>query len=79
MVGRAALRDLLSPFDLPWSPLPLGYFVSRTVATRWKRDLSAGASVAELPDQGAPNGVDLGSLGRVELQFDTSEVKPQQC
>lgn len=51
--------------DLPWSPLPLGYFVSRTVATRWKRDLAAGTTVAELPDQGAPNGVDLGSLGRV--------------
>lgn len=49
----------------PWSPLPLGYFVTRIVATRWARDLAPGQTVADLAGQGAPNGIDLAGLGSV--------------
>lgn len=49
----------------PWAPLPLGYFVTRAVATMWARDLGDGETVADLPGQGAPNGLDLGALGAV--------------
>lgn len=49
----------------PWAPLPLGYFVTRAVATSWSRRLEPGATVADLAGQGAPNGIDLGSLGAV--------------
>jgi UDP-2,3-diacylglucosamine pyrophosphatase LpxH len=48
--------------DSPWAPLPLGYFVTRAVATSWARRLPPGTTVAELADQGAPNGLDLRSL-----------------
>lgn len=49
----------------PWAPLPLGYFVTRAVASQWARDLRPGETVADLPGQGAPNGLDLGALGAV--------------
>jgi UDP-2,3-diacylglucosamine pyrophosphatase LpxH len=49
----------------PWAPLPLGYFITRAVASRWARDLAPGQTVADLPGQGAPNGMDLGSLTAV--------------
>jgi UDP-2,3-diacylglucosamine pyrophosphatase LpxH len=49
----------------PWAPLPLGYFVTRAVATRWARDLPDGQTVSDLPYQGNPNGIDLGSLTKV--------------
>lgn len=49
----------------PWAPLPLGYFVTRAVSTMWARRLEPGRTVADLPDQGAPNGLDLGALGAV--------------
>ncbi|MEZ5139832.1 MAG: hypothetical protein R2711_14030 [Acidimicrobiales bacterium] len=49
----------------PWAPLPLGYFVTRAVATMWDRRLAEDQTVADLPDQGAPNGLDLGALGAV--------------
>lgn len=48
----------------PWAPLPVGYFVTRAVASRWQRDLDEGATVADLADQGAPNGIDLAALTR---------------
>ena len=46
----------------PFAPLPLGYFVTRAVATRWTQGLDDGQTVAELAGQGAPNGIDLRSL-----------------
>ncbi|MGN6692682.1 MAG: hypothetical protein ACTHN0_00765, partial [Aquihabitans sp.] len=46
----------------PFAPLPLGYFVTRAVATRWAQGLAEGQTVAELAGQGAPNGIDLRSL-----------------
>lgn len=46
----------------PYAPLPLGYFVTRAVATRWTQGLDEGQTVAELAGQGAPNGIDLRSL-----------------
>ncbi len=49
----------------PWAPLPLGYFVTRAVATGWARRLEPGQTVADLPGQGAPNGIDRRSLGAV--------------
>lgn len=49
----------------PWAPHPLGFFVTRTVATMWDRRLEPGATVADLAGQGAPNGIDLGSLGTI--------------
>lgn len=49
----------------PWAPLPVGYFVTRAVATGWARRLDPGQTVADLAGQGAPNGIDLRSLGAV--------------
>ncbi|HWJ96711.1 MAG TPA: metallophosphoesterase [Acidimicrobiales bacterium] len=49
----------------PFAPLPLGYFVTRAVATRWAQGLGDGQTVAELAGQGAPNGIDLRSLAGV--------------
>lgn len=46
----------------PFAPLPLGYFVTRAVATRWTQGLDEGQTVAALAGQGAPNGIDLRSL-----------------
>ncbi len=51
----------------PWHGLPAGHFVTRAVAEHWHRRLGPGQTVADLPGQGAPNGIDLsglmGSLG----------------
>ena len=49
----------------PWAPLPLGYFVTRAVATGWARQLPGGQTVADLAGQGSPNGLPLDSLARV--------------
>ena len=49
----------------PWAPLPVGYFVTRAVATSWGRRLDPGRTAADLAGQGAPNGIDLRSLGAV--------------
>ncbi|MEZ5177711.1 MAG: metallophosphoesterase [Acidimicrobiales bacterium] len=51
--------------DNPWAPLPVGYFVTRAVATGWARRLDPGQTVADLAGQGAPNGLDLRTLGAV--------------
>lgn len=52
-----------APDDVaPWAPLPLGYFVTRAVATGAARLLEPGQTVAELANQGSPNGIDLQSL-----------------
>lgn len=44
------------------TPLPFGHFVTRAVAYQQKRALAPGQTVADLPDQGAPNGIDLNDL-----------------
>ncbi len=54
-----------APIEGRWGELPLGYFVTRTVATQWGRDLLDGRTVADLAGQGAPNGINLDSLGRL--------------
>ncbi len=46
----------------PWDELPSGHFVTRAVAEHWHRNLEPGQSVADLPGQGAPNGLDLSGL-----------------
>lgn len=46
----------------PLAPIPLGHFVTRSVAFMLDRDLPPGRSVADLPDQGAPNGIELSKL-----------------
>ncbi len=45
-----------------FAPLPVGHFVTRTVATYWQSRLKPGQTVADIPDQGAPNGVDWFSI-----------------
>lgn len=46
----------------PWGKLPVGHFVTRSVAYMLKRTLKPGQTAADLPDQGAPNGIDLSAL-----------------
>ncbi|MEI6103022.1 MAG: metallophosphoesterase [Methanothrix sp.] len=45
-----------------WAPLPVGHFVTRTIATYWQSNLPAGKNVSELKDQGYPNGIDALSI-----------------
>ncbi len=66
-----------------WQDLPSGHFVTRAVAEHWHRNLPDGLTVADLPGQGAPNGLDLqgiatalagtGGDGIVGLLFDYLE------
>jgi UDP-2,3-diacylglucosamine pyrophosphatase LpxH len=46
----------------PWAGLPVGHFVTRMVASAWARRLPPGKTVADLPDQGAPDGLDYWSI-----------------
>lgn len=48
--------------DSEISPLPLGYFITRSVAYMLNKTLKPGQTVADLAGQGAPNGIDLGGL-----------------
>jgi UDP-2,3-diacylglucosamine pyrophosphatase LpxH len=43
----------------PWDSLPVGYFVTRAVAHQMARSLAPGQTVADVSNQGAPNGLDL--------------------
>jgi predicted phosphodiesterase len=59
--------DPTTPWQInpqPGTPrgLPVGHFVTRMVATKWQRDLRPGQTVADLPGQGAPNGLDLAGI-----------------
>ncbi|MGB8247645.1 MAG: hypothetical protein HGB27_02905 [Chlorobiaceae bacterium] len=45
-----------------WAPLPVGHFVTRSVATYWKSHLKPGQNVSDLKDQGYPNGIDVLSI-----------------
>jgi UDP-2,3-diacylglucosamine pyrophosphatase LpxH len=56
------------------APTPVGYYVTRAVATSWARRLEEGRTVADLPGQGAPNGLDLGSLGAVALGISARSI-----
>lgn len=42
----------------PLAPLPVGHFVTRMISTYMQKNLAPGKTVADLPDQGNPNGVD---------------------
>lgn len=46
----------------PIAPLPLGHFVTRSFCYMLEKRLSPGQTVADLPNQGAPNGLDLKAL-----------------
>jgi len=45
-----------------WAPLPVGHFVTRTIATYWQSHLPTGKNVSDLKDQGYPNGIDSLSI-----------------
>ncbi|MCC3506359.1 MULTISPECIES: metallophosphoesterase [unclassified Microcoleus] len=58
---------IFTMFNAPYlqseiSPLPLGYFVTRSVAYMLNKTLKPGQTVADLSGQGAPNGIHLGGL-----------------
>src|SRR5215469_5838661 len=45
-----------------WAPLPVGHFVTRMIASKWARELPPGKTVATLPGQGSPNGLDVAAI-----------------
>lgn len=45
--------------ESPWNGLPVGHFITRMIATQWSKKLEPGQTVAQLPEQGAPNGINL--------------------
>lgn len=45
-----------------WGTLPVGHFVTRMVASAWAAKLQPGETVADLPDQGSPDGLDYWSI-----------------
>lgn len=49
-------------FATKWAPLPVGHFVTRTIATYWQSHLPPGKNVSELKDQGYPNGINALSI-----------------
>jgi UDP-2,3-diacylglucosamine pyrophosphatase LpxH len=51
----------------PWASLPVGHFVTRMVASKWARDLPPGHTVASLPGQGSPNGIDVSAVVKAAL------------
>lgn len=55
------------------SPLPVGYYITRSVAYKWDRELKPGQTVADLRGQGAPTGVEhpLELLTKIEGGRDT--------
>lgn len=42
-----------------WGTLPVGHFITRAVAYQMAKQLKPGQTVADLQDQGAPNGLDI--------------------
>ena len=44
------------------SPLPVGFFITRSVAYQLNKTLKPGQTVADLPGQGSPNGINLSGL-----------------
>ena len=58
---------IFTMFNAPYldseiSPLPLGYFINRSVAYMLNNSLKPGETVADLQGQGAPNSIDLREL-----------------
>jgi UDP-2,3-diacylglucosamine pyrophosphatase LpxH len=51
-----------------WSPLPVGHFVTRIIASHWASNLAAGQNVAQLAGQGYPNGLDWQSVAANALK-----------
>jgi UDP-2,3-diacylglucosamine pyrophosphatase LpxH len=51
--------DLKSKKSQEWNSLPVGHFVTRAFAYQMDKELKPGQTVADLPNQGAPNGFDL--------------------
>jgi predicted phosphodiesterase len=45
-----------------WAPLPIGHFITRIIAQHWHETLQPGHTVAELADQGYPNGFDWSAI-----------------
>jgi UDP-2,3-diacylglucosamine pyrophosphatase LpxH len=48
--------------DTKLAPLPVGHFVTRSFSYYLQKTLKPGQTVADLPDQGEPNGFGLGKL-----------------
>ncbi|MEH1930587.1 metallophosphoesterase [Nostoc sp.] len=44
------------------APLPVGFFITRSVAYQLNKTLKPGQTVADLPGQGSPNGINLAGL-----------------
>ena len=79
---------IFTMFNAPYadseiSPLPLGYFITRSVAYMLNKTLKPGQTVADLAGQGAPNSINLqglvssvdaamssGSIGLINLVLD---------
>ena len=56
------------------NPLPVGHFVTRAFAYMLEKVLQPGETVADLPNQGAPNGLDLSTLVTAILSNPSSVV-----
>ncbi len=69
-------HTLFNAFDphSPWAGLPSGHFVTRAVAEHWHRQLAPGQTVADLPGQGSPNGLDLTGMAGALAGLDGSLV-----
>lgn len=46
------------------APIPAGHYCTRAFAYMLQKTLPRGKTVADLPDQGSPNGIDLATLGK---------------
>ncbi len=67
--------DSHSPKPSGWKSLPVGHFVTRAFAYQMSQTLKPGQTVADLPNQGAPNGLDLYTfLKSIEPPFSTDLV-----
>jgi UDP-2,3-diacylglucosamine pyrophosphatase LpxH len=68
--------NIFTMFNAPdtstkFNPLPVGQFVTRAVAYQQKRTLKPGQTVADLPNQGAPNGISISDLIQALPQLPT--------
>jgi len=58
---------IFTVFNAPYleseiKPLPVGYYITRAVAYLLDKTLQPGQTVANLPDQGSPNGINLSTI-----------------
>lgn len=61
-------------FSTQLNPLPVGHFVTRAFAYMLEKTLQPGETVADLPNQGSPNGLDISTLATAILQNPSSVV-----